>query len=156
MKKQEASKTLLIGIGNSGREDDGLGWAFVEQVEQSNFFDGDCQYRFQLNLEDAELISHYEQVIFVDAHQGELAAGFLFSNCEANAGTGFSTHQLLPESALYLCQQLYEKVPQAWVMAIQGHQWQLKEGLSQEAQNNLGNALAWFRTMTGKLSKTFA
>lgn len=134
MKRPEDRSLLLIGIGNSGREDDGLGWAFLEQVEQRGLFEGDFLYRSQLNLEDAERISTYEQVFFVDAFRGELEGGYSFNRCIPNPSSGFSTHMLLSESTLYLCQQLYEQVPKAWVLAIQGDQWELKEGLSPETQ----------------------
>ena len=144
MKKQGTDKTLLIGIGNSARQDDGLGWAFVEKVEQEGLYMGDCLYRFQLNLEDAELISRYDQVIFVDAHKGEVNNGFSCSRCLPNAGADFSTHQLSPESVLYLCQQLYEQQPRVWVLGIQGYQWELREGLSVKGQENLRRALTWF------------
>ena len=147
MKKQEVKETLLIGIGNSAREDDGLGWAFLEQVEGSTSFEGDCLYRFQLNLEDAELITHYERVFFVDAFRGELTGNFSFNPCLPKAGSGYSTHLLSPESILYLCQQLYEQTPQAWMLAIQGYQWELKEGLSPQAQENLRKSLSWFGTI---------
>ena len=154
MKRPEVSNRLLIGIGNSGREDDGLGWAFLEQVEQHAVAESDFLYRYQLNLEDAEQISHYEQVVFVDAFRGELEGGYSFTRCTPYAGSGFSTHMLLPESTLYLCQQLYKQVPQAWVLAIQGYQWELKEDISPQAKVNLGKALAWFRSWAGIPSKT--
>ncbi|MDX5437155.1 MAG: hydrogenase maturation protease [Pontibacter sp.] len=144
MNGQEIKQTLLIGIGNSAREDDGLGWAFVERVEQEGLFSGDLLYRFQLNLEDAELVTKYSQVVFVDAHKGELQHGYSLSRCIPDAGAGFSTHQLKPESVLYLCQQLYDVLPQAFVLGIQGYRWELQEGLSAKAKENLELALAWF------------
>ena len=64
------NQLLLIGIGNSGRSDDGLGWAFVETMAQNEAFTGDTLLRYQLQIEDAAQISEYKQVIFVDAHQG--------------------------------------------------------------------------------------
>jgi hydrogenase maturation protease len=147
-------KTLLIGIGNAGREDDGLGWAFLEQVEQEVFFEGDRLYRFQLNLEDAELISRYEMVLFIDAYKGELENGFLVSRCLPCAGAGFSTHLLPPESTLYLCLKLYGCQPQAWTLAIQGYHWEIKEGVSPQAQVNLRRALSWFKEKSNKLQDT--
>jgi hydrogenase maturation protease len=145
MKRPGDEKVLLIGIGNAARQDDGLGWAFLEQVEQGAYFPGPCLYRFQLNLEDAELISHYDQVFFVDACRGELAGGFAVRACLPQAGPGFSTHLLAPEALLYLCQHLYARVPRAWLLAIQGYQWQVREGLCPAAQVNLRHALDWFQ-----------
>ena len=146
MNGQETDKTLLIGIGNSAREDDGLGWAFVERVEQEGLFSGDCLYRFQLNLEDAELIAKYKQVVFIDAHKSNLTNGFQLHECQANAEAGFSTHQLAPECVLYLCQQLYNTHPVALILGIQGYRWELNEGLSSKAQQNLQKAITWFQS----------
>ncbi|WP_114778291.1 hydrogenase maturation protease [Botryobacter ruber] len=139
-------KSLLIGIGNSGRQDDGLGWAFVEQVEQEACFQGDCLYRFQLNIEDAELLSQYDQVFFADAFAGELPGGFALTPCHPQPDTAFSTHLLSPACTLYLCRQLYAQAPQAWLLTMQGYRWELKEGLSAKAQANLEKALKYFRT----------
>ncbi|WP_439882706.1 hypothetical protein ACSX1A_05945 [Pontibacter sp. MBLB2868] len=106
MKKRKTETALLIGIGNAARQDDGLGWAFVERVEQEGLFKGDLLFRFQLNLEDAELISKYKQVIFVDAHKREIPNGFMFERCVPDAGAGFSTHQL-PPKAQFICASNY-------------------------------------------------
>jgi Ni,Fe-hydrogenase maturation factor len=65
----DLSRTLLIGIGNSGRADDGLGWAFLDEVEKTLPKNYDLEYRYQLQVEDAELISHYNTVFFIDAHK---------------------------------------------------------------------------------------
>ena len=36
-------KTLLIGMGNSGRADDGLGWKFADEYASANFLDVEYQ-----------------------------------------------------------------------------------------------------------------
>jgi hydrogenase maturation protease len=145
MKRQETDKTLLIGIGNSARQDDGLGWAFLEEVEKAGSFNGDVLYKFQLNLEDAEVLFAYKRVYFIDAMKGDLEGGYSLNRCVPEAGSGFSTHMLAPASTLYLCQELYSQVPEAWVIAIQGYEWELQEGLSPKAKLNLEHALTWFK-----------
>ncbi|MEZ4954046.1 MAG: hypothetical protein R2825_10770 [Saprospiraceae bacterium] len=40
--KSADAKALMIGIGNSGRSDDGLGWAFVEVGEKGGDFLKHC------------------------------------------------------------------------------------------------------------------
>ncbi len=137
-------KTLLVGIGNSGRSDDGLGWAFVEAVENKGDFLGKTLLRYQLQVEDAELISQYGQVIFVDAFQGDLEDGFLLKKCKAEKDFSFTTHRLAPETVLYLCQELYQKKPDAYLFLINGEKWGLEIGLSEMAEMNLENALSYF------------
>ena len=56
-------KTLLIGIGNSGRSDDALGWKFVDEFADYDYL-FDLEYRYQLQIEDSELVSRYKKVIF--------------------------------------------------------------------------------------------
>lgn len=138
------NQTLFIGIGNSARQDDGLGWAFVEQIEEC-FPEVDVQYKFQLNIEDAELISKYDKVYFVDAFRGNLTSGFFCQICQPLPSAEFSTHLLSPASVLYLCQELYQKIPQAWVIGIKGYTWELEEGLSPDASLNLSIAGDWLK-----------
>ncbi len=60
-------KTLFVGIGNIGRADDGLGWAFIDYLALKSTNSYNLEYRYQLQVEDAELISNYHTVIFVDS-----------------------------------------------------------------------------------------
>ena len=57
-------KTLLFGIGNSGRSDDGLGWEFLDKIKPNFPIDFDMEYRYQLQIEDAELAKQYQRVMF--------------------------------------------------------------------------------------------
>ncbi len=64
-------KILLYGYGNPGRQDDALGIRFIERMQvwvkekglDNIFFDSN----YQLNIEDADTISDYDIVYFVDA-----------------------------------------------------------------------------------------
>lgn len=137
---------LLIGIGNSGRSDDGLGWAFLDRIQHEARFPGDIEYRYQLQVEDAELISRTEHVIFVDSYRGELSDGFQFEPCHASRDTEFTSHVLPPGAILHLCSELYGKSPRADQLLIQGSSWELRTGLSAEAKTRLDRALTFFRT----------
>jgi hydrogenase maturation protease len=134
----------MIGIGNSGRSDDGLGWAFVDRIREEAAFDGQVEYRYQLQVEDAALISEVERVIFVDSHQGELPNGFQLTRCEPSREFAFTTHVLPPGAVLSLCRDLYGKTPVADVMMIQGTTWDLQIGMSPEAERRLEKALQFF------------
>jgi len=65
--KTEKSDILIIGIGNSGRNDDGLGWKFVDIISQSIQNSFDIEYRYQLQIEDADLVSKYKKVKIPEA-----------------------------------------------------------------------------------------
>jgi len=137
--------TLLLGIGNCGRSDDGLGWAFLDRMQQDNVFDGQLEYRYQLQVEDAALISEVKQVVFIDSYQGNLPNGFQLAPCEPSKDFTFTSHVLPPQAVLSLCQDLYGKLPRADALMIQGTSWDLHIGMSPKAKIHLENAVRFFR-----------
>jgi len=136
-------QTIVIGIGNSGRRDDGLGWAFLEEIEQKWPELCDFEYRYQLQIEDAELISHYERVLFVDADLNQHKRGFEFRPVRALAGASFTTHEMSPGNVLDLCQKIYNKSPDCFLLAISGISFELELGLSETGERNLLNSLLY-------------
>lgn len=138
-------KTILLAIGNNGRQDDGLGWAFGEALEWRRIFEGEVHYRYQLQVEDAELISGAEQVIFVDAFKGNLPDGFQWEKVEPSANFEFTTHALSPGAVLFLCEKLFGKTPDAHCLLIGGERWELELGLTAAAADNLAKALDFFQ-----------
>ncbi len=145
MNETDKYNCLIFGIGNSGRQDDGLGWAFLEALESNLFKNIHLEYRFQLQIEDAELISKYNKVIFVDAFKKELINGFKYETCQSSNTYSFSTHALVPETVLYLSENLYHRTPKAHILAIQGYEWELQNGLTSQATENLKNALSFLK-----------
>lgn len=143
MKKYEC-KSILIGIGNSGRQDDGLGWAFLDKISPKLPPSFDVEYRYQLQIEDAELISHYDQVFFVDAHKQFLENGFVIEKCLPKETHHFSSHALPPETILYLTESVYNKNPDSYLIGISGENYELEIGLSKNAITNLKNSLSNF------------
>jgi hydrogenase maturation protease len=137
-------KILLIGIGNNCRGDDGLGWKFVELVEAMGLDFIHCEFRYQLQVEDAALISEYDTVYFVDASYEKLLDGFSIRPCTASAQEQFTTHSQSPEAILSLTNNLYKKFPNACVLAIAGESWELETSLSETAKKNLVEAVSFF------------
>jgi len=135
-------KILLIGIGNKGRGDDGLGWAFADRFKEADRFE--VVYRYQLQIEDAELISQYERVWFVDASHQVLHNGF---SCERLKGEGrfnFTTHSLHPEAVVQLCHQLFQRRPETHLLGISGADFELGHGMSPAAVQHLDEAFNYF------------
>lgn len=135
---------IIVAIGNDARQDDGLGWAFAKAVETDGRFAGSIEYRYQLQVEDAELIAGYDSILFVDASKAVLPAGFEYQQLAPALEFTFSTHALSPASVLALCQQVYERSPDAWLMAISGEAWELQFGLSAAGARHLEAALEHF------------
>ncbi len=138
------NKTVVIGIGNIGRQDDGLGWLFIDYLKSEGFKHLSLEYRYQLQIEDAELISQYDTVIFVDATKEKIEGGFSLRVLKPSNKYGFSSHELMPETILYLADKLYKKTPQAYLFCIKGYQWGLEIGLSKKARLNLNKAKEYF------------
>lgn len=138
-------KTLLIGIGNASRGDDGLGWAFADRLAGQLPPSWTLEYRYQLVVEDAELLTRYSRVVFVDACQQALSGGFALELCAPDASAGIYTHQQTPGAVLYLCKALYAHQPEAWRLCMQGYAWELGDPISLRAQENLERGVAAFK-----------
>lgn len=142
--KEYDNRILIIGIGNCGRADDGLGWAFLDYIIERFPEKFDCEYRYQLQVEDAELISHYPVVFFVDAHLNQYENGFSVADCQPYAAYGISSHELDPETVLHLSKNIYGKLPRAYIIGISGVDFQLQLGISDDGKQNLSHALDFF------------
>ncbi len=133
----------MIGIGNNGRSDDALGWKFVDEFSnREDLFD--IEQRYQLQIEDALLITEYNKVIFVDASHKEYDNGYSFYKCIPARTEAFTTHKLEPETVLWLANDLFNQSPDVYVMAISGKDWELNQGLSDYAQQNFNSAFSYF------------
>ncbi len=137
-------KILLIGIGNNCRGDDGLGWKFIELVESMGLDFISHEYRYQLQVEDAALISEYEVVYFIDASYEKMDKGFELRPCIAFDEEQVSSHAQSPGAILRLANDLYQKFPEAWILAIGGESWEIQTSLSETAERNLVEATSFF------------
>jgi Ni,Fe-hydrogenase maturation factor len=113
-------------------------------VRQAAGFRGPIEYRYQLQVEDAELISRAAHVVFVDACAERLPGGYEWRVCRPARRFAFSTHALEPGTVLKLCQDLYDVEPTAWLLAIEGSRFTLGAELSQQAGRNLLRSLEAF------------
>ncbi len=148
-------RTLVIGIGNPGRGDDGLGPALVGLLEATALEGVALDSNYQLNVEDALACSGHDTVIFADASE-TADAPFAFAELAPAREIAFTTHELAPASVLALCEELYGKRPRAWTLAVRGYVWDIGEGLSPQAEVNLSAALAFMvaRLKKGETSET--
>lgn len=148
----QIKKILLIGIGNDGRTDDAMGWKFLDQFSDLNDI-FDFEYRYQLQIEDAELISQYNTVIFVDASQEQFENGFYFYPCIPASSFTLTTHQLAPEVVLWLAGSVFDAPPKGYVLAISGINWKLGYSLSKGAKTNFKNAVTFFQKKLGSIGQ---
>lgn len=142
-------KVLFFGIGNVGRQDDGLGVRLVERLESEDLgADFAFEANYQLNIEDALLMSEHDVVIFADATREETATAPFSVRPVAprSAGVEFSTHAMRPEGVLALCEGLYGRVPRAYMLALPGYSWEIDDHLSERAMRNLEGAVEAVRS----------
>jgi len=135
-------RIVIYGYGNPGRQDDGLGPAVIERIEQNPIPNVETDSNYQLNVEDADFIAGADYVIFVDASvSGD--GPYYFEEIEPSHEITFTTHSMSPESVVALCHELYDKNTRAFILGIRGYNWEFMEDLTPRAMENLDKAYAF-------------
>ena len=135
---------LIYGIGNVGRQDDGLGWAFVDGLEAEELCsNAEMHKNYQLLLEDAELISNKDRVLFIDATKDASVESFTLERAAPKMDFSFTSHAISIPAIMATCLQCFDHLPVAHVLAIRGYEFELKMGLTRAAQRNLDDATAY-------------
>ncbi len=131
--------------------DDGLGPAFAERAEALKLPGVTVESNYQLNVEDADLISKYDVVVFADASVNA-AEPFEFQPMERKVPmVGFSSHSITAGSLLGLAEELFGATPKAYGMAIRGYEFnEFGEQLSVKAQANLAAAIEFLAGWVAK------
>lgn len=142
-------KILIYGYGNPGRQDDGLGNEFIEQIQSWAKNDENTAYEFdsnyQLNIEEAELISTKDLIIFVDASIEKEVETYKLTKVSNSSDITFTTHHASPGYILQLCNSIFDKQPPTYLLHIKGFEWDFKVGLSAKAKTNLEKALLFMK-----------
>lgn len=133
---------LIYGIGNVGRQDDGLGWAFIDWMEDEGICPLAEKVRFyHLNLEDADLLSQKRRVLFIDASKDAKLDEFRLYRTEPKMDFSFTSHAMSIETVMATCGQCFGVLPEVWVLAIRGYEWELQLGLTGPARQNMQRAM---------------
>jgi len=137
-------RVLVIGYGNPGRQDDGLGPAAAFAIDKLGWPNVSTLDNYQLAIEDAVEIAAHDVVWFVDAsREGDapcavrrLSRAFDFT---------FTSHLVKPETLLAITDHEFGKCPEAHLISIRGYEFDFVEGLSDRACDNLTLAVALLR-----------
>jgi len=147
-------KILFYGYGNPGRQDDGVGISFTEQLsdwaKMKGFKNIDFDSNYQLNIEDAENISSYDIVIFVDASQEKDISDFDIAQVKPSCEVNFTMHAVSPSFILNLCSEIKKQIPQALLLQIKGYKWEFQQLLSERAELNLQKAITFIKNKLEK------
>ena len=135
------NRVLLMGFGNPGRQDDGLGPALAAAIEQRGLEGVTADANYQLSVEDASAVAEHDVVIFADAATCGREP-FAFYPLEPADTISFSTHSVSPGAVLGLAQELFSAEPPAYMLAIRGYEFnEYRESLSAQAKANLDAAV---------------
>ena len=137
MIQSENSKVLLIGYGNPGRLDDGLGPALAEAIAHKEFKNVTVDANYQLTVEDSAEVAEHDVVIFVDASVNS-EEPFAFKSITPKIVNTFSSHSIEPEIVLGFAYDLFKAKTKGYALAIRGYEFnEFGEKLSSRAQDNL-------------------
>ena len=137
--------------------DDGLGYEAVNILEkwaEDKGYDNisfDCNY--QLNIEDAYEISDKDIVIFIDASKEDID-DFSFTNVDSNSKMSFTSHEASPGYIYYLCNRLFDKSPDTFLLHIKGYKWEFEQKISPMASKNLNKAISYLKIVLENPEKT--
>ncbi len=146
MKRLMGSK-LVMGYGNPGRLDDGLGPALAEAVRHCAYPRVSVESEYQLAIEHAELVARFDTVIFADASL-DGPEPFVWRSVLPDHQYAFTSHQLSPETVLGLAHNIFHARTVGYLIGVQGYAFDgFGEQLSDKAQENLAAALEWLRSL---------
>lgn len=145
----EPSRILVYAYGNPGRNDDGLGDGLIELltpwIQKQNLGHIKLDSNYQLNIEDAEVLVHYDKVIFVDASLETDIDTYKLTEVSAADPVIFTSHAASPGYLYQLAKDMFEEVPPVYLLHIRGYEWAFCEGLSDRAQDNLLKAFEFMK-----------
>ncbi len=136
-------KVLLIGYGNPGRLDDGLGPELARIIESRKVPGVTVDANYQLNVEDAAAVAEHDVVIFADAAVSGNEP-FSFSEVTASFELGFSSHSVEPDALMGLVRVMFESGTRGYILGIRGYDFnEFGERLSVKARENLDEAVSF-------------
>lgn len=140
-------RILVIGYGNPGRRDDGLGPAFAARVEELSLPGIAVESDYQLAIEHAHLAAQHDIVVFTDAAADvDGDSPFYLRPVQPAPEDRYSSHSISPQAVLRLASQCFGVRLSGWLLGIRPVDLEsFAEGLTPEAEANLSAALTAFR-----------
>lgn len=137
-------RILMLGYGNPGRQDDGLGPALIAQIDGMGLPNLTALENYQLNIEDAADVAAHDIVWFVDAARVG-ALPYEVRDLAPAMQIEFTSHLLRPETVLAISRDCYGASPPAFLLAIRGYAFEFREELTAAASANLDAALTMLK-----------
>jgi hydrogenase maturation protease len=131
-------RTIIIGIGNPLRGDDGLGWDVASELS-SELRRDDVQVLAtqQLTPELCDLVSRADRVLFIDAARSGDPGTLRCQQILPVASPVRHSHALSPATLLSMAERLYGRCPTAYLLTIAGDSFDTGKSLSAAVSNAL-------------------
>ncbi|MCK5133077.1 MAG: hydrogenase maturation protease [Candidatus Sabulitectum sp.] len=138
-------KVLVIGYGNPGRLDDGLGPMFAEEMEKLQMEGVTVDSNYQLAVEDVAAIAEHDYVVFVDADVSGQEP-FHFEHVIPKHHMSFSSHSISADALMAMAADLLSSKAEAYMLGIRGYEFnEFGERISPGAMRNLDAALTFMK-----------
>jgi hydrogenase maturation protease len=139
-------KSLIIGYGNVYCHDDGVALYVINNLRKRLGLrdlqpDGDGLDELgqpidtillnQLVPETLPVLSQYQQVVFVDAHQGTIPEDVRVVRVKEELGFHAVTHHMSPGMLLAMARQTHQVAPEAHLVSVKGEDFDFGLGLSE-------------------------
>ena len=151
------AEILVIGYGNPGRGDDGLGPAVIDRIDREAIPGVRTISTFQLQVEHAAEMRTAARTVFVDASFDGPPCEL--RRVEPGQTTTFSSHSVPPGQVLSLAREVFGWTGEAFVLAVRGEAFdQFSETLSPAGERALEAAVGMLVPMlrTGDLAESSA
>jgi hydrogenase maturation protease len=136
-------RILVIGYGNPGRGDDGLGPALAARLEALDIPLLTVESDYQLTIEHAALAAEHEIVVFADAAE-DADSPFYFHPVTPSATSAFTSHSVTPGEVLGLARTCFGASPAGFLLGMRAYDVnRFHEGLSPAAREGLESALQY-------------
>jgi hydrogenase maturation protease len=129
-------RILVVGLGNPYRGDDGIGIRAAEEFEAMNQDPTvEVMAAQELLPELAEIISHIDLLVFLDARAGGVPGSIEVSEVKPpELGSGVFLHTLTMETLLSTARALFGHAPKAVLISLAGESFEFASHLSPEIE----------------------
>ena len=139
------NRTLVIGFGNLDRADDGVAYYVINALrrrlgqkilsEEMTGLEGlggeiDSIFLSQLVPELMDVLTDYDQVIFVDAHVYENVDNLHCTPVTQDYTPPTFSHNITPPMLLAFLKKLYHREPNGYLVSIRGYDFDFHRNLS--------------------------
>ena len=136
-----AAKLLVIGYGNTVRQDDQAGPLVAERIEALALPGLSTLVCAQLSPEHAEVVALAQAVVFVDAQAGP-DRHINLQPVVPGDSPQVTTHAVEPRILLALARDVYGHAPQAWLLTVPAELFGFGTDLSPRTRQGIDQAVS--------------